>query len=494
MLRYRVAAASGPGGDVLRVRRHVNAAIGTAPRRRGKPVASRPPSDRPDRAGSSLWSPPTGSRGSTSPWAATAPPARPRRDVPAACASRVTVGRLRVTLAARRAARIPPPGEVVVLGPLHRHLLYAATGRSSSDHRARGAGRRSPPRYGRPRSPLSGGAAPRSASSSRRRRCGRGAVDCAAGARASGGSVTFGGDRSPHRAHRPPRADPRQLRAGDLEPDATLTLIEECARLASEASAHVDQRGARRARAAARPARPAPAPRGLMPARGTSRPRAAEPVAAPAPRSPRLPRASALRGRALPGDAALLARDRDRGAGGGDALLAAGRRQADPSGARAGHRDGGRARAAPRCCRSPPRIELIHTYSLIHDDLPAMDDDDLRRGRLTCHKAFGEDVAILAGDGLFAEAFRLLLDRAGRRPGRACSPPRPSSPPRPAWAAWSAGSSWTSPRPRPPTPRACAICTSSRPGRLIGASIECVLLVAGDRRPATIDSLPHICQ
>ncbi|MGH2857121.1 MAG: polyprenyl synthetase family protein [Solirubrobacteraceae bacterium] len=54
-------------------------------------------------------------------------------------------------------------------------------------------------------------------------------------------------------------------------------------------------------------------------------------------------------------------------------------------------------------------IELIHTYSLIHDDLPAMDDDDLRRGRLACHKAFGEDVAILAGDGLYAEAFRLLL-------------------------------------------------------------------------------------
>jgi geranylgeranyl diphosphate synthase, type II len=54
-------------------------------------------------------------------------------------------------------------------------------------------------------------------------------------------------------------------------------------------------------------------------------------------------------------------------------------------------------------------IELIHTYSLIHDDLPAMDDDDLRRGRPTCHKAYGEDVAILAGDGLYAEAFRLLL-------------------------------------------------------------------------------------
>ena len=54
-------------------------------------------------------------------------------------------------------------------------------------------------------------------------------------------------------------------------------------------------------------------------------------------------------------------------------------------------------------------IEMIHTYSLIHDDLPAMDDDDLRRGKPTCHVVFGEDVAILAGDALFAEALRLGL-------------------------------------------------------------------------------------
>jgi geranylgeranyl diphosphate synthase type II len=56
-------------------------------------------------------------------------------------------------------------------------------------------------------------------------------------------------------------------------------------------------------------------------------------------------------------------------------------------------------------------IELIHTYSLIHDDLPAMDDDDLRRGQPTCHVEFGEPVAILAGDGLFAEAIALVLER-----------------------------------------------------------------------------------
>jgi geranylgeranyl pyrophosphate synthase len=53
-------------------------------------------------------------------------------------------------------------------------------------------------------------------------------------------------------------------------------------------------------------------------------------------------------------------------------------------------------------------IEMIHTYSLIHDDLPSMDDDDLRRGRPTSHVVHGEGMAILAGDGLQAEAFRLL--------------------------------------------------------------------------------------
>jgi geranylgeranyl pyrophosphate synthase len=53
-------------------------------------------------------------------------------------------------------------------------------------------------------------------------------------------------------------------------------------------------------------------------------------------------------------------------------------------------------------------IELIHAYSLIHDDLPAMDDDELRRGRATCHRAFDEATAILAGDALQALAFEIL--------------------------------------------------------------------------------------
>ncbi len=61
-------------------------------------------------------------------------------------------------------------------------------------------------------------------------------------------------------------------------------------------------------------------------------------------------------------------------------------------------------------------VEMVHTYSLVHDDLPAMDDDDLRRGRATCHKAFDEATAILAGDGLLTLAFEILaeeIDDAG---------------------------------------------------------------------------------
>ncbi len=61
-------------------------------------------------------------------------------------------------------------------------------------------------------------------------------------------------------------------------------------------------------------------------------------------------------------------------------------------------------------------LELIHTYSLIHDDLPAMDDDELRRGRPTSHVVYGENVAILAGDGLFAEAVRLFAEKQEGEP------------------------------------------------------------------------------
>ena len=68
----------------------------------------------------------------------------------------------------------------------------------------------------------------------------------------------------------------------------------------------------------------------------------------------------------------------------------------------------GASRAFDLALPSACAIELIHTYSLIHDDLPAMDDDTLRRGRPTLHVLYGDGVAILAGDGLHAEAFALL--------------------------------------------------------------------------------------
>ncbi len=67
------------------------------------------------------------------------------------------------------------------------------------------------------------------------------------------------------------------------------------------------------------------------------------------------------------------------------------------------------ARALPFACA----LEMIHTYSLVHDDLPAMDDDDLRRGKPTSHKVYGEGLAILVGDALLTEAFRVLAAANG---------------------------------------------------------------------------------
>lgn len=65
-------------------------------------------------------------------------------------------------------------------------------------------------------------------------------------------------------------------------------------------------------------------------------------------------------------------------------------------------------------------VEMVHTYSLIHDDLPAMDDDDLRRGRPTCHKQFDEATAILAGDALLTGAFQILADSYPAKAATAC--------------------------------------------------------------------------
>ena len=110
-------------------------------------------------------------------------------------------------------------------------------------------------------------------------------------------------------------------------------------------------------------------------------------------------------------------------------LLAGGKRIRP--GARAGHRPRDRHRAA-EVMPLAGAIELIHTYSLIHDDLPAMDDDELRRGQPTCHVKFGEDVAILAGDGALRRGVpHLLTQQRSARPS-ACSRRPPSWRPRPA--------------------------------------------------------------
>jgi geranylgeranyl diphosphate synthase type II len=123
-------------------------------------------------------------------------------------------------------------------------------------------------------------------------------------------------------------------------------------------------------------------------------------------------------------------------------------------------------------------IELIHTYSLIHDDLPAMDDDDLRRGRPTCHVTFGEDVAILAGDGLYAEAFVLLLSRqqapAERLLAAAAELARATGA-----QGMVAGQYIDVAGTAPAGPDGLRRLHELKTGRLIGASIECVLLLAG---------------
>jgi geranylgeranyl diphosphate synthase, type II len=131
-------------------------------------------------------------------------------------------------------------------------------------------------------------------------------------------------------------------------------------------------------------------------------------------------------------------------------------------------------------------IELIHTYSLIHDDLPAMDDDELRRGQPTCHVKFGEDVAILAGDGLYAEAFRHLLADQHSAPERVLR----------AAAELAAatgvngmvGGQYADVSP-PMASGGVALrrLHELKTGRLIGASVLCVLMLGGiEDAPATM--------
>jgi geranylgeranyl diphosphate synthase type II len=122
-------------------------------------------------------------------------------------------------------------------------------------------------------------------------------------------------------------------------------------------------------------------------------------------------------------------------------------------------------------------LELIHTYSLIHDDLPAMDDDDMRRGRPTAHIVYGEDVAILAGDALYAEAFRHVLSHQEGDPARILR----------AMAELAAatgvdgmvGGQFIDIAGEQQTAEDLRRLHGLKTGRLICASVECVLLIAG---------------
>ena len=99
-------------------------------------------------------------------------------------------------------------------------------------------------------------------------------------------------------------------------------------------------------------------------------------------------------------------------------LLAGGKRVRPVLVLAAGEVAGGNVKTLmPHACA----LEMIHTYSLVHDDLPAMDDDDLRRGRPTSHRVYGDGLAILVGDALLTEAFRVIASARGggrRRPSR----------------------------------------------------------------------------
>jgi geranylgeranyl diphosphate synthase, type II len=130
-------------------------------------------------------------------------------------------------------------------------------------------------------------------------------------------------------------------------------------------------------------------------------------------------------------------------------------------------------------------LEMIHTYSLIHDDLPAMDDDDLRRGKPTCHKAFGEDVAILAGDGLFAEALHLALRQPGE-PANVLAAVREITS-SVGVGGMVGGQFLDITAPDDLDAAALRRLHGLKTGRLIAASIDSVLLLYGSQPPATIE-------
>jgi geranylgeranyl diphosphate synthase, type II len=129
-------------------------------------------------------------------------------------------------------------------------------------------------------------------------------------------------------------------------------------------------------------------------------------------------------------------------------------------------------------------LELIHTYSLIHDDLPAMDDDDLRRGMPTSHRKYGEDVAILAGDGLFAEGVRLFCERQEGEPAAVLAALGELM--AATGVSGMVGGQYVDVTVEELDPEALRRMHALKTGRLIGASVGVVLVLAGMDEPETI--------
>ena len=149
------------------------------------------------------------------------------------------------------------------------------------------------------------------------------------------------------------------------------------------------------------------------------------------------------------------------------------------------------ALATARALRAEPQgflpvacaIELIHTYSLIHDDLPAMDDDELRRGLPTSHVKFGEDVAILAGDGLFAEAMRLFCEQPGE-PARVLAALRELA--TATGVDGMVGGQYVDVVEATADAEGLRALHALKTGRLIAASVDVVLLLEGAAEPETM--------
>jgi len=143
---------------------------------------------------------------------------------------------------------------------------------------------------------------------------------------------------------------------------------------------------------------------------------------------------------------------------------------------------GGEIYGAPRQTLLPAAaaMEMIHTFSLVHDDLPALDDDDLRRGQPSSHVRFGEGVAILAGDGLYAEAFALVLGEQQGDPRRVLASVRELADA--TGVRGMVGGQYIDIEGASDLRRLHELKT----GRLIGASVGCVLLLVDRDQTATL--------